>query len=80
MTLSIGLPFEFSADRRGMPTQGVGNVLLRVPLSPSLPDIKAFSVADLLIAFHECPSLGEMDVVVASSYPTREPGEIALII
>ena len=80
VALGIGIPFEFSTDGRGMPAQGLGNVLGRPAFSPSLPDIKPFVVADVLIGWHRCRSLGEMDHVVTASYPRKRSGEIALII
>jgi hypothetical protein len=45
MTLGIGIPSEFSTDRRGMPAQGVGNMLLGVPFSAGLPDVKPFFIS-----------------------------------
>ena len=42
MTLDIGIPFEFSTDGGGMPAQDIGDVCLRVPFPPGLPDIKSF--------------------------------------
>lgn len=54
--LSIGIPLEFSADRRGMPVQGLGNVLLRPTFPPGLPDVKPFFVADVLIRGYGCRS------------------------
>jgi len=44
MTLGIGIPSEFSTDRRGMPAQGVGKVLLGLPFSAGLPDVKPFFI------------------------------------
>ena len=69
MTLSIGIPFEFSTDRRGMPAKGLGNVLLRTAFSPSLPDIKSFFMTYLLIAFHLCCSSSQW--IGCSHYRTR---------
>jgi hypothetical protein len=80
MALGISIPFEFSADGRGMPAEGLGNVFLRPPFPPGLPDIKPFFVTDVLIRGHGCRSFGKMDGVVASSYPSEVPGEIALIV
>jgi hypothetical protein len=45
MTLGLGIPFEFSTESRGMPAECLGDVLLRFPFSPGLPDIKPFCVA-----------------------------------
>jgi hypothetical protein len=45
MTWGLPIPSEFSTDGRGMPAQGVGNILLGVPCSAGRPDVKPFFIA-----------------------------------
>lgn len=52
MALGIGIPFEFSTDRGGIPAQGLGNVFLYSTFPSGLPNVKPFFVADMLIRGH----------------------------
>jgi hypothetical protein len=45
MTLRISIAFEFSTECRGMTPKRLSDVLLRLPVPQSLPDVKPFFIA-----------------------------------